>query len=495
MKKRTLCVSLLVLSIIATGCSTNSNVLKNKSEIKQNELSVEQKAYDALNEKEKLDVKNMDAETVITEMIKSINQKNKNHALSLFKENSYINLNNITFDHVEIIEGEKNAENKKQYLLKVNVKGKNSTWSEGENKKIVTLQKKERWVIEKIENATEKTFIAKNIKPVEVKGLYVSGPSVGLKERFNHLINLIDKTELNTMVIDVKEDSGFITYDSNVKLANAISADKNEFIKDIKDKVKILKNKGIYTIARVVVFKDPQLAKTKPELAMKRKDGTLYYSGGVPWVDPYKKEVWDYVINVAKEAAIAGFDEIQFDYVRFPENGKAVDAEVNFDNPNHISKEQNIANFVSYASGELKPYGVYISADVFGLVTSVDDDMGIGQKWELLSPELDYISPMTYPSHYGPGVYGFAIPDAHPYGVIKKAMEDALKKNELLKTKGQRAAIIRPWFQDFTATWVPGHIPYGAKEVTEQIRAAKELGIRQYIIWSPGNQYSESAWK
>ena len=349
-------------------------------------------------------------------------------------------------------------------------------------------------VVEKKEPEKEKTV--QKTKPVEVKGLYMSAWSMGTG-RFDELLNMVNTTELNSLVIDAKEDNGYITYGkTKVATANEIGATEKPFLDKFDERMKQLKKDNVYTIARVVTFRDPLLANKKPEWAMQRKDGGGVWRdyAGMSWVDPYRKEVWDHVINIAKEAAGKGFDEIQFDYVRFPENGKKVDAEVAYHNPNNWSKQQVISEFIKYAKKELDPYGVYVSADIFGLVTSNTDDMGIGQHWESLVTNLDYVSPMTYPSHYGAGSYGLSVPDAQPYEVIKKAMTDATTRNKALEAKGKKPAIIRPWYQDFTATWVPGHIAYGPQQVQEQIRAAHELGVDQYLIWDPANTYSQ-AWQ
>lgn len=331
--------------------------------------------------------------------------------------------------------------------------------------------------------------------PVKAKGIYVSGWSAG-GSRFQKLLDLVTFTELNAMVIDVKEDEGRVTYRSNVPLVQHTRADGVRFIADIDGLLQRLKEQRIYPIARIVCFKDPFLAVKHSQWAMKRKTGGIWSDNkGVRWIDPYRKEVWDYNIAIAIEAAKKGFREIQFDYVRFPTDGKNVDREVAFYNQNGKTKQQVISEFLAYAREQLKPYDVYVSADVFGLVTSVEDDMGIGQKWELITPHVDYISPMMYPSHYANGTYGLRVPDAHPYETIRQGLKDALAKNAEVRSRQQPTAIIRPWYQDFTAAWVRGHIPYGPREVLQQIKAGGELGVDQYLIWDAGNSYSEEAWR
>ncbi|WP_255298610.1 putative glycoside hydrolase [Brevibacillus dissolubilis] len=337
--------------------------------------------------------------------------------------------------------------------------------------------------------------LSKEKIPVKAKGIYLTGWSAG-NSNFRKLLNLVNSTELNAMVIDMKEDEGRITYKTSVPLAKRIQADGVTFVADMDQLVQTLNENNVYTIARIVCFKDPYLAGKKPEWAMQRKTGGVWRDRkGVMWIDPYRKEVWDYNIAMAKEAAKKGFKEIQFDYVRFPEGGKRVDAEVAFYQQNGKPKQQVIADFLAYARKELEPYNVYVSADIFGLVSSVTDDMGIGQKWELVTPEIDYVSPMMYPSHYANGTYGLAVPDAKPYETILNGLKDAQKKDQLVLAAGRQPAVIRPWYQDFTATWVRGHINYGPREVLEQIRAGKELGVEEYLIWDAGNSYSEGAWR
>lgn len=322
-----------------------------------------------------------------------------------------------------------------------------------------------------------------------VKGIYVSAWSA-VGNKFEQLVDLVDQTDLNAMVIDVKNDSGQVTYPSTIPLVNEIGANSHVIIRDLKAKLLRLKEKHIYTIARVVVFKDPYLSMKKSNYAMMTQAGNVWKdSKGTAWVDPYKEEVWDYNIQVAKEAALLGFDEIQFDYVRFPENGKKVDQEVKFDNPNKWTKAQVIENFLKKAKEQMG-IQVYLSADVFGLTTSSDNDMGIGQDWSMISKQVHYISPMLYPSHYSSGVYGIKNPDLQPYAVIRKAISDANGKNQLLKQADSHIAEIRPWYQDFTATWVKPHKKYGTMDVKEQIKAAKEQGVEQFLLWNSSSTYS-----
>ena len=329
----------------------------------------------------------------------------------------------------------------------------------------------------------------KDNKRVKVRGIYVSAHSVALKGRLDELIELAKKNNINAFVIDVKGDYGELTFPMSESINKYTkSANKNPIIKEIEPVIKKLKENGIYTIARIVSFKDTIYAKENPDKIIVYKDGGKAFtnSDGLVWVSAYDKNLWEYNVTVAKEAAKAGFNEIQFDYVRFPaSNGGKLDKVLNYRNPDNMTKAEAIQKYLNYAKKELSPYNVYISADIYGQVGSSSDDMSLGQFWEAVSSEVDYISPMMYPSHYGKGVYGLEIPDANPYKTIYHSTKDSINRNNNISSP----AIIRPWIQAFTATWVKGHIHYGSKEVKEQIKAMKDLGVDEYILWSATNKY------
>lgn len=329
----------------------------------------------------------------------------------------------------------------------------------------------------------------KDNKRVKVRGIYVSAHSVALKGRLDELIELAKKNNINAFVIDVKGDYGELTFPMSDEINKYTkSANKNPIIKEIEPVIKKLKDNGIYTIARIVSFKDTIYAKENPDKIIVYKDGGKAFtnSDGLVWVSAYDKNLWEYNVTVAKEAAKAGFNEIQFDYVRFPaSNGGKLDKVLNYRNTDNMTKAEAIQKYLNYAKKELSPYNVYISADIYGQVGSSSDDMSLGQFWEAVSSEVDYISPMMYPSHYGKGVYGLDIPDANPYKTIYHSTKDSINRNNNISSP----AIIRPWIQAFTATWVKGHINYGPKEVKEQIKAMKDLGVDEYILWSATNRY------
>ena len=331
----------------------------------------------------------------------------------------------------------------------------------------------------------------KDNKRVKVRGLYVSAHSVALKGRLDELIELAKKNNINTFVIDVKGDYGELTFPMSDEINKYTkSANKNPIIKEIEPVIKKLKDNGIYTIARIVSFKDTIYAKENPDKIIVYKDGGKAFtnSDGLVWVSAYDKNLWEYNVTVAKEAAKVGFNEIQFDYVRFPaSNGGKLDKVLNYRNTDNMTKAEAIQKYLNYAKKELSPYNVYISADIYGQVGSSSDDMSLGQFWEAVSSEVDYVSPMMYPSHYGKGVYGLAVPDANPYKTIYHSTKDSINRNNNIDSP----AIIRPWIQAFTATWVKGHINYGPNEIKDQVKAMKDLGVDEYILWSPTNRYEK----
>ena len=318
-------------------------------------------------------------------------------------------------------------------------------------------------------------------EPVIAKGIYMSGPVFNSSRLFDNLVNLVDRTELNALIIDMKDDNGFLSADFGIPLAQEIKARIHKG-GNAEENMSVLAQKDIYPIARIVVFKDPTLAEGKPELAIKRADGSLWRDRkGLAWVDPHNKTVWEYAVDTAKEAAKLGFREIQFDYVRFPTDGDVKKATYPYATGQEM--EDVIAEFLGYAKTELEPYNVFLAADVFGLTTLTLDDMGMGQKFEKIMTQVDYICPMVYPSHYGPYNYGFPNPNAYPYEVVKYSLLDGIKKT------GDAKVIIRPWLQDFTL----GAPAYRAEEVKAQIQATYDAGLEEWMLWNAGNRYTEGA--
>jgi hypothetical protein len=320
----------------------------------------------------------------------------------------------------------------------------------------------------------------RDLSYVPVKGLYMTSYTAASSEKLNKMIGIADRTEINAFVIDVKDDLGLITYDADVPLAKELGTVESR-IKDIDSLIAKLREHSITPIARVVCFKDDTLVSKRPDLAVRsNKGGSWKDNKGHNFLNPYNHEVWEYVVQVAEDASRHGFREIQFDYVRFPSDGPISQAVYPGE---YSSKEDAIAGFLAYARQRLEKLGVWVSADVFGLTVYVKDDMGIGQKIEKISQNVDIVCPMPYPSHYDPGSYGIANPNASPYETITHAMQDT--KRRLVGT----GAMGRPWLQDFSYRGVT----YGVEEVKSQIKAAEEQGFTEWILWNASNNYTEGA--
>ena len=306
--------------------------------------------------------------------------------------------------------------------------------------------------------------------------------------KLEKILGIAEATEINALVIDVKNDEGLVAWKSDIEIVNRVGSNWNTPMKDFDTLMNYLKEKEIYTIARIVAFKDPFFAKNNPDHAIQLNSGGIYLDrSGFAWVNPFDQYVWDYVISVSQEAALRGFDEIQYDYVRFPDNAKYYNPITYFPGRNDRDKDEAIRDFLLYAREKLDPYNVHVSADVFGVVTHSWDDKpeDIGQTWRMIANSTEYICPMIYPSHYGSGFYGFNVPDQYPYEVVRTALLEALERNAAQRNP----AIIRSWYQGFTATWVKGYIPYEEDAIGKQIAAGVELGLNEYIIWNASNTY------
>ncbi len=327
---------------------------------------------------------------------------------------------------------------------------------------------------------------------VKVKGIYMTGNTVGYQERFNKLIDLIKTTEINAVVIDVKDDDGLMTYSSDLPDVDFTGANKNVRIKDINAVMKVLRENNIYSIARIVTFKDRRAGDKYANLAVKNTSGGIWRDRhGMSWLNPYNSESWDYIVDIAEEAATKGFNEVQFDYVRFPTDGdvKAIDYGSSAAGK---SKAEAIAQFLAYGRDRLSKRGVVVSADVFGLVTTSTDDMRIGQHLESIAKSVDVICPMVYPSHYGKGSYGVAEPDFEPYKIVNKSMLVAQGRIDAMKDVSSKA-VLRPWLQDFTASYLPNYKRYGPAEVRAQIKATYDAGAEEWLLWNAGNKFTAGA--
>jgi hypothetical protein len=333
---------------------------------------------------------------------------------------------------------------------------------------------------ELIDTELTDTKSEKEVNKKYIRGIHLSAWISGSEKHRKTLMDLLENTELNTVVIDIKEYEGQV-YIDGIKIANANNA-YCKAIPDLEKYISDLKEKGIYTIARIVVFRDNTMARKNPELAVKNPDQTIWTDrNGAAWLDPYNKYTWNYNIDIAERAADIGFDEIQFDYIRFPSDGNTKNCR--YSKPHSAIEALNaLVGFLKEANNRLKTKGVKISIDVFGLTTTALDDMGIGQKIVEMSKWVDYVCPMLYPSHYKKGNYGIADPNKEPYKIVYTSLEGASKRIDKKK--------LRPWLQDFSL----GH-KYGKDEVRAQIQACYDNNIDSWLLWNPGCVYTKDALK
>lgn len=327
----------------------------------------------------------------------------------------------------------------------------------------------------------------------KVKALYLTGWTVSNMNNVKHYVNLANTTEINSYVIDIKDDDGYIGYESQIPAVREINAWQPKY--DVDKVVNEFKSNNIHLIGRIVCFKDPILSSKRPDLAVKNSSGGLWRDNHkLTWLNPYNKDSWPYIIQIAKEGIKKGFDEIQFDYVRFPNDGAKKD--MNFGGA-ASKKYEVISEFLAYAKREITE--VPVSADIFGIVLeSPADTEDIGQNLEYLGKDIDYISPMVYPSHYAAGqvVNGvtFMKPDLDPYGIVYQSLVKA--KNRISKVEGYKSKV-RPYLQDFTATWLGAgyYQEYNDEQVAKQIKAVYDAGYDEWILWDAGNKYRENVFK
>lgn len=328
------------------------------------------------------------------------------------------------------------------------------------------------------------------------RGIYVNTASLGRGNysTLDELIELVDATELNAMVIDIKDDTGNILFDSENPLVNEIRAEV-VYISDLPEFVAKLKAHNIYCIARIVAFKDQVVTQKRPEMAVKNQNGTVFVDAdGERWINPYSQEAWDYLVGIAKEAVAAGFDEINFDYLRTSSSSALASADFG-DIPEGMTRMDAITEFVKYACQELKPMGAFVSGDVFAtIINSTADGERIGQSYVGLSRYLDYICPMAYPSHYNFGYGGLSYPDKKPFQLMLMEMNASVKKLSVI-AKGEHCAKVRPWLQDFTASYLGTgrYIEYGPQEVRAQISAVYSAGYGEWLLWNAGMFYTKDA--
>lgn len=330
------------------------------------------------------------------------------------------------------------------------------------------------------QNLAVKSDSEKSEKAKYIRGIHLSAWISGSEKHRKLALELFATTELNTAVIDIKEYEGQV-YIKGVKEAEANKA-YVVAIPDLEKYILLLKEKGIYTIARIVVFRDNTISRKIPYLAVKNPDGTIWTDRkGAAWLDPYNKDAWDYNLKIAERAADIGFDEIQFDYIRFPSDGNTKNCR--YSKPHSaIEASKALIGFLKEARRRLNLKGAKISIDVFGLTTTATDDMGIGQKIVEMTEQVDYVSPMVYPSHYAKWTYGIADPNKEPYKVVYNSIEGALKRIPEEK--------LRPWLQDFSLGY-----KYGKNEVRAQMQACYDNKIGSWLLWNPRCIYTRGALK
>ncbi len=325
------------------------------------------------------------------------------------------------------------------------------------------------------------------LAPHVVRAAYLTYYGVADRGIRQRVLDLVARTELNAVVIDIKGDRGLIPYRTSVQAALDAGAQGPVIIKDFDEQLASWKAQGIYTIARIVAFKDNVLASHRPDLAVidTRTGKPWIDRENLAWVDPFREEVWDYIIAVAKEAALKGFDEIQFDYVRFPTDGKLAAARYSQAN-SPATRLPAISAFLAKARRELGPTGVFLAADIFGYTAFNVNDTDIGQRIEEISVSLDYICPMVYPSGYHLGIPGVRNPMVNPYEIVKESVR-------LTRQRSQNpAAQVRPWLQDFKDYAFDKRI-FGPGEVRAQIRGSDDGGGSGWMLWNPKNDYTGAA--
>lgn len=335
--------------------------------------------------------------------------------------------------------------------------------------------------------------------PEAVKGIYMSACAASAPSFRAKIVKLVKETEINSIVIDVKDYSGTISF----KIENPLFKDNAGGgckVADMSEFIESLHKDNIYTIARITAFQDPYLAKVHPEWAVKKNsDRTVNWKDrkGISYIDAGNKNMWNYLVELAKESYAIGFDEINFDYIRFPSDGDMKD--IYFPASDLVLREYAtsttlvtgksvvIKNFFEYLHNNLKDTGAIISADLFGMASSNYDDLNIGQVLENAIPNFDYIAPMVYPSHYPSGFNGYKDVNAHPYDIVKYSMDKAVAR---LTAASSTPLKLRPWLQDND---YPVH--YTPEMVRAQIQATYDAGLTSWMLWDAGNTYTQSALK
>lgn len=319
--------------------------------------------------------------------------------------------------------------------------------------------------------------------PSIVHGVYLTSWIAGNSGSRKRILGLFEESKVNSVVIDVKDATGRLSYMPTDPELQKLGVGTTR-IRDLAPLIRELHARGIYVIGRVQVFQDPFFAALFPEYAFTdiQTGGLWRDNRGILWLRPNSEPVWEYVVRISRDAYAQGFDEINVDYVRFPSDGNLR----TLDRSSFVTtRQETIRTFFAYLNEHIRGAGIPLSADIFGLTTSASDDLGIGQKIELIAPLVDFVCPMIYPSHYALGSFGYANPAEYPYEIIHRALFDGIQK---LTAVGISSEKLRPWLQDFDLLGVP----YTAERVAAQMQAAEDSGISSWLLWDPTTQYTQA---
>ncbi|HYI68086.1 MAG TPA: putative glycoside hydrolase, partial [Candidatus Limnocylindrales bacterium] len=323
------------------------------------------------------------------------------------------------------------------------------------------------------------------MEPFEARALYAPSAVFEAPGRLDAMLDLLERTEANALVIDVKETDGRLYYATDLASAVEVGAVRETPVFDLEELLPMLKERGIYTIARMVVMKDNTSAVARPELAVRNAaTGEPWRDNiGGAWLDPSAPGVAEYVASIAGDLADKGFDEVQLDYIRFFSDGPSAAADTNLPNTQSF-RLPAIQRVLRVVSDELETTRAFLGADVFPISFIAPDDQGIGQRPEVIMPYVDYFCPMVYPSHYGPGVFGFEVPNNYPYEVIDETLQIMNRQKEGLPV------VIRPWIQDFG---YGSFAPYTAAQVEAEMTAAADNDAKGWMIWNARALFTEAA--
>lgn len=366
------------------------------------------------------------------------------------------------------------------------------TSSESFNVPIFELSSEDGIIVRTIDEGLAVTHVE---TPESVRAIYMTSWVASTPSIRQGIIDLIAETEINSVIIDIKDDTGMISFEGDDAVLAKMGSYENR-IKDIRELIDIFHSMDVYVMGRVAVFQDPHLTSIWPEEAVKSKSTGEVWTDrkGLSWVDAGSERVWEYITRVAIDSHKQGFDEINFDYVRFPTDGNMSDMVF----PYSEGKDKNdvLEDFFIYLNQKMTEAEITSSADVFGMVAVANDGIGIGQVLEKITPHVDYVAPMVYPSHFAHNFKGLGDPNEDPYGVIYHSMKDAYDKlleAQALETSEEGKAKfdtdkLRPWLQDFDYGG-----DYDAADVRAQIQATYDVGLDSWMLWDPSNKYTRGA--